>query len=210
MKLTYTFLGLVSVFLLISVLSIQAQTLLYLTGGAGSIAHSTQTISSTNGYVSNVSINGQNGVSFTLNTPSFSSSWGLDLSSATLTLLQPGLYLNATRYPFNVDNSPSPNTNGLNFDGNGEGNNTLTGEFVVLQALYSGNTLTSFAADFIQNDTGNPVGVDYGSIRYNSSVPLDVETGGKYTLVPEPTIAELFVLAIPLLFGFRLIRRFTC
>ncbi len=110
--------------------------------------------------------------------------WYLDFSTGDGSLFQPGTYLNATRYPFNGS------TPGLSFVGNGRGDNTLTGNFTVLDATYDqNNVVTSFAADFVQYDEGNTSWWNEGHIRYN------------YT-VPEPTALRL-VAAAALLLAFK-------
>jgi hypothetical protein len=214
MKLTFASLCLLAVLTFSQGEYASAQTLFYLTGNPGYLAlGTTQTDSSANGWSISASINSQEGVTFEINGPGYPSSsdtnFELDLASLSQTQLQPGLYTNATRYPFNYISydSPSTWTNGLSLAGEGRGDNTLTGEFLIFQATYSGGAVTSFAADFIQNDPGNPTSQDYGSIRYNSSIPLDVETGTSYTLVPEPTVAPLLVLGMSLLGGCGFLRR---
>jgi hypothetical protein len=110
-----------------------------------------------------------------------------------------GLYLNATRFPFNLSYYPTYSaTNGLSFTGNGRGDNMLTGEFQVLEASYSDlGVVQTFAADFIQNDEGNIYNSDYGSIRYNSSIPIDVPATFPSSLpVPEPSTAYLFLAGV--------------
>ena len=190
---------------LLTATHISAQTLFYLTGNPGYIAQGVaQTDSSANGWTITGSANYQNGPEFAINGPGYPESdiyFTLDFASKSETPLQPGLYTNATRFPFNVAGLPQADwTNGLDIDGEGRGDNELTGEFIVLQAVYSSGTLISFAADFIQNDENNASNQDYGSIRYNSSIPLDIETGHSFTLVPEPSASQLFFFAI-LLFG---------
>jgi large repetitive protein len=85
-------------------------------------------------------------------------------SGATLT---PGVYEGATRWPFQ-----SPTTPGLSVSGDGRGCNTLTGRFTVLEAEYGpGGQVVRFAADYEQHcEGGNPA--LFGSVRFNSSVPL--------------------------------------
>jgi hypothetical protein len=113
--------------------------------------------------------------------------WYLDFAAPNNAQLVPGTYLNAVRYPFQ-----SASQSGLSLDGDGRGCNTLTGQFTVLEAVYSGSNVVSFAADFIQHcEGGRPA--THGGIRYNSSVtnpppgvttisPLSVASGSAFTL----------------------------
>jgi len=94
-----------------------------------------------------------------------------------------GTYPGATRWPFNGGEP------GLNFSGNGRGNNTLTGHFTVKESVLdaSGNVL-AFAADFTQYDEGNLNWWNTGSIYYHSSIPepstaLTLATAGAAMLV---------------------------
>ena len=78
-------------------------------------------------------------------------------------LLKPGLYVGATRAPFNHNNP------GLDFSGNGRGSNSSRGKFVVHEIVWGPDReVASFAADFI---TGNQSGEKpaYGKVRYNSA-----------------------------------------
>ena len=90
-----------------------------------------------------------------------------------------GFYSSATRWPFMGSGA------GLSFEAPGRGDNTLTGDFNVLQADYdaSGNVL-SFAVDFTQYDEGVTADWVSGSLRYNSTIP-----------VPAPEPADLAILA---------------
>lgn len=76
--------------------------------------------------------------------------------------LTPGLYKDATRFPFN-NNNP-----GIDFSGNGTGHNTSRGKFQVHEIEFQGNKLSKLAVDFIfegQSSVPRPV---FGKIRYNS------------------------------------------
>lgn len=105
--------------------------------------------------------------------------WNLTLSAPYGTELVEGTYNDATRYPFQ-----DPGVPGLSFYGDGRGCNQLTGFFDVLEAVYDPDTgaIVSFAVDFVQNCEGwmPPL---YGSIRYNSDVPLPVLIPPMITLV---------------------------
>ncbi len=94
--------------------------------------------------------------------------WTLIFSATGNQNLTPGIYKNATRYPFNRGESP-----GLCFSGNGRGCNTLTGEFEILEIEYDAEgKVNIFAANFIQNCgvNGTPL---FGSIRINSEIPIE-------------------------------------
>ena len=102
-------------------------------------------------------------------------------SGATDIKLSVGTYTGVTRYPFN-DIYGGP---GLNFSKDGSGNNRLTGRFQILGIQYNEfDELISFAADFTQ--VGDNGIAEFGSVRYNSAVPLTV---------PEPTSAALLVMS---------------
>jgi hypothetical protein len=108
--------------------------------------------------------------------------WYVDLVGPSRTLVGVGTYSDALRFPFNGDHP------GLSFDGNGFGDSTLTGSFQVFEvAFHSNGQLLRFAADFTQYDRGRLADWSFGSIRYNSLIPL--------TIVPEPSTLVLSVLA---------------
>lgn len=66
------------------------------------------------------------------------------------TLLTPGIYEQATRYPFQ-----DPVVPGLSVSGAGRGCNQLKGRFQVLEAVCGpGNEVERFAADFVQSCEG--------------------------------------------------------
>jgi hypothetical protein len=93
--------------------------------------------------------------------------WSLDLGAIDRGHLQVGLYTNATRFPFNNGSTP-----GLNFSGNGRGDNTLTGSFNVRAVAYTNDTLLSAAIDFVQYDEGDVNQKSTGYARYNSNLPI--------------------------------------
>jgi hypothetical protein len=93
-------------------------------------------------------------------------------------LLQVGYYGNAVRYPSN-----SPLLPGMDVSGGSRGFNQLSGWFNVLQVSYdSAQQISALAIDFAEygeNLTQSGPAL-FGSLRYNSSVPLT-------TNVPEPS-----------------------
>jgi len=102
----------------------------------------------------------------------------LSLVGPGYTLPMEGFYPNATRWPFMESGA------GMAFSGAGRGNNTLTGYFNVLQAIYnSSGNITSFAVDFMQYDECIQTKWVSGKFRYNSEVPI-----------PEPCTLVLLAL----------------
>src|SRR5262245_32009096 len=95
--------------------------------------------------------------------------WSLDFVAPLGPELVAGTYEGATRWPFQ-----SPTVPGLSVSGDGRGCNTLTGRFTVLEAEYGATgQVLHFAADYEQHcEGGNPA--LFGSVRFNSSVPLGV------------------------------------
>jgi hypothetical protein len=109
--------------------------------------------------------NFDNGVTIQVNTSG--GGWTLAFAAPGDATLLPGTYDNATRWPFQSPTSP-----GLSVSGMGRGCNTLTGSFVVREALYgSAGEVQAFAADFEQHCEGGAAAL-VGSIRVNSSVPF--------------------------------------
>ena len=109
--------------------------------------------------------NFDNGVSISVNTTG--GVWSLAFAAPGDAILVAGTYDNATRWPFQ-----SPTNPGLSVSGMGRGCNTLTGNFVVREAVYSSTgQVQAFAADFEQHCEGGPAAL-LGSIRFNSSVPF--------------------------------------
>ena len=77
--------------------------------------------------------------------------WYADFAPASGDILAPGLYANATRWPFN---GTGP---GLSIDGNGRGCNTLTGQFTVTEATFeSDGSVRTFGTSFEQHCEGGP------------------------------------------------------
>jgi hypothetical protein len=93
--------------------------------------------------------------------------WYLDLVPIAGTLLLPGNYPSAQRWPFQ-----SPKRPGLDISGDGRGCNTLSGKFTVYEATFdSGGNATAFAADAEQHCEG-AVPALHVRVRINSIVPL--------------------------------------
>jgi hypothetical protein len=94
-------------------------------------------------------------------------SWSFNFAAPGDAPLAPGMYLSATRYPFQ-----SPTAPGLDVSGMGRGCNMLTGRFYVHEAVYgAGSSITSFAADFEQHCEGMLPAL-YGAVRFNSAIPV--------------------------------------
>jgi len=95
------------------------------------------------------------------------SSWKLRFVPPLGESLAPGAYEGATRWPVQ-----SPAAPGLDVSGEGRGCNTLAGRFTVLEAEYGPDgEVLRFAVDYEQHCNGNPAAL-FGSVRYDSSVPL--------------------------------------
>jgi len=134
----------------------------------------TVTVTRADGFGFFASRNYDQGVSFYINDfatnpdPQSERWWSIDFAAPYNVPLQLGHYADATRFPF--QDPPYP---GLNFSGNGRGNNTLLGYFDVYETLYGvHDEVLSFAADFVQYDEGFEDAWNRGSIRYNSSIPI--------------------------------------
>ncbi len=92
--------------------------------------------------------------------------WDLSFSAAGNSMLELGIYKNATRYPFNKIED-----HGFDISGCGRGCNTLISEFEILEIKYDDQgQIEAFAANFIQKCevTGAPL---FGSVRYHSAIP---------------------------------------
>jgi len=91
--------------------------------------------------------------------------WTTDFAGPTTSLLGPGDYENAQRYPFQPVGTP-----GLSVYGAGRGCNTLTGNFQVLQATYNtSSVLQTFSANFEQHCEG-AVPALFGWVRYKTKL----------------------------------------
>jgi large repetitive protein len=98
--------------------------------------------------------------------------WYLTFVPPSGEVLTPGVYEGATRWPFQ-----SPTAPGLDVTGDGRGCNTLAGRFTVFEIEYdaSGNVVR-FAVDYEQHCEGVAAAL-FGSVRYNSSMPLGGRLG---------------------------------
>jgi len=169
-----------------------ASTVLYYTSSEDSWVGQgeTATITPSQGFTFLISRNYDQGVSFWIDNfatspnPSLYQWWHVDFAAPYEALIQAGHYAGATRFAFQDPSEP-----GLDFGGNGRGNNTLLGYFDVYEAVYGmdGGVL-SFAADFVQYDSGNEDAWSMGSVRYNSDYPI-----------PEPSTIMLLLAGLPLL-----------
>jgi hypothetical protein len=130
------------------------------------------------GFAFGVRRNFDHGISFSINdfasSPGTSRWWYLDFAAPLGATLEAGAYDDAHRFPFQGPDA------GLSFDGNGRGDNQLSGSFDVLSVKYgpAGDVL-SFDATFVQLDENIPSWWNRGEIRYNVSS------------IPEPTMVEL-------------------
>jgi hypothetical protein len=90
--------------------------------------------------------------------------WYFDFVPAVGTILAPGTYDPATRYPFNGTG------NGLEVSGNGRGCNTILGSFTVNQVRYSpvDGTLVAIDLTFVQHCEGG-VPALRGELKWNAS-----------------------------------------
>ena len=93
-------------------------------------------------------------------------SWDGDfVAMSPLTSLEPGYYPGLERYPFH-----DPAVGGLNWSGEGRGNNTLTGWFAVDEVTYSGGALASIHLRFEQrSSSGGPA--LHGVIHWTAGDP---------------------------------------
>ncbi len=143
----------------------------------------------------NITTNFDQGASVTFNDGNY---WSFDFAAPTYdpvtntnsgNPLEVGFYDNATRYPFN-----SPTRPGLNFSGNGRGNNTLGGWFDILEVVYgTGGEILKLAVDFRQFDESESMTgpSTFGSLRINSDIALNL-TGEPLSQVPVPAAVWLF------------------
>ena len=98
-----------------------------------------------------------------LTDPTSGGYWMFDFASPAGTLLAPGLYLQAQRWPFQTGSAP-----GLSIDGNGAGCNTLTGTFSIEELARDPTGLTRFSATFEQHCEGATAAL-HGVINYQAT-----------------------------------------
>lgn len=116
--------------------------------------------------------------------------WYLSLTAPTDAQLTTGVYANAARFP------DEGSSGGLDFFGNGRGNNSLTGSFTIWEfSQAEDGTVLSFAADFLQYDGGSLDAWNKGAIRYNSDVAIEL-TPEPYTPLPPPPSPDDPITAI--------------
>jgi len=108
--------------------------------------------------------------------------------------LVPGVYEEATRWPFQAVTEP-----GLDISGNGRGCNMLTGRFVVHDAIYGANqSIRFFDASFEQHCEGATPAL-YGEVRFGAPPnPLGYHSPG---LVNCNTSAPTIVASTPTIYG---------
>ena len=91
--------------------------------------------------------------------------WNASFGAPLGTELAPGTYTGAVRTMSRDSSQP-----GLDVSGNGEGCNTLTGEFVIHEIEWDVGVLYSLSASFRQRCDGNPArGDTYGEVRFNAT-----------------------------------------
>lgn len=89
-----------------------------------------------------------------------------------------------------------PQSPGLDFSGQSRGDNDLSGWFRVLQCdLNASGNVASYAVDFMQYDELATYAWNYGSLRYNSDIPI--------TPIPEPTTSTLLLLGMLVIGSYR-------
>lgn len=144
----------------------------------------------------NISYQGSNYWNFEFSAPTYDRTQNTNDGQ----LLQVGMYTNAERFPFN-----SPTKPGIDISGAGRGNNMESGWFDVLQISYDSNgNLGQFAVDFKQFDERNTTVGLFGSLRFNSDIPLNLSGVAP---VPEPTSLCLMLVGLLGVFGASVRRR---
>jgi hypothetical protein len=114
-------------------------------------------------------------ISIGIENPKKKDYWHLEFAAPQGAVISKGSFKDAMRYPFQPKGLP-----GLSFSGCHRGCNELAGEFTVLEAVFEGSRVISFAVDFIQYEEGMKEKWNKGSVRYNSRVPLsDIPTSIK-------------------------------
>lgn len=115
----------------------------------------------------NATRNFDSGVSIKYQDDSAGTWWDLDFAAADDVPLIVGVYAGAERFPFQGAGQP-----GLSVSGSGRGCNQLSGQFEVLEVIYTAQgRVERFAADFEQQCDASS-GLLRGAVRYNSTVPF--------------------------------------
>jgi hypothetical protein len=143
----------------------------YIGGGKSYMAGGPASVSTPSGSTTTVSL--------TLQDSSTGSSWYVDFAAGAGSLLAPGLYDPARRYPFQVGTAA-----GLSVDGNGRGCNMLTGRFSIEELARDPSTgITRFSATLEQHCEGGASALR-GVINFHASG------------TPDPTLAADRVIAL--------------
>lgn len=175
---------------ILSVNLLSAQNILYFTSSPGSWIGQGQTLTFTDPADFSVSRYFSQGA-YTDALQFSVDGYYLFLVGPNYTVPTVGYYSDATRWPFMGTGA------GLSFEAPGRGDNTLTGNFDVLQADYDANgNVVSFAVDFTQYDEGVTADWVSGSLRYNSTIPVPA---------PEPTGLAILTASLATLSLYRII-----
>lgn len=150
------------------IINAEKKTALYMVSSAKDFVGQGKAAAYIEGRDQHFKINGSDErISLTLRGPA--DWWFIEFSAPRDQKLMPGIYKNATRSPFNKEEA------GIAFLGCGRGCNEVAGEFEILELEYNHKgKIRSFAANFVQKcETINPP--LFGSIRYNSIIPIEAQ-----------------------------------
>lgn len=118
--------------------------------------------------LNNTSFN-RGAVSFSISGPG--NAWNVGMLAPYGRTLEIREYGPAVRYPSSGFLIPE-----FNFSGNGVGCNKSTSKFRILEADYEpGISVTSFAIDFVHHCSSHFPRRTFGSLRFNSSLPISLE-----------------------------------
>ncbi|MGF1526113.1 MAG: hypothetical protein ACFCBW_04885 [Candidatus Competibacterales bacterium] len=116
-------------------------------------------------------VNFDNGITVDYDDDAPGTWWTLSFAAPGEVPLEVGVYRDASRFPFQGAAEP-----GLSVSGSGRGCNALDGSFDVLEVSYGADGgIESFAVDFEQQ-CDNSVGLLRGSLRFNSQLPVAVDS----------------------------------
>ncbi len=101
--------------------------------------------------------------------------------------MQTGVYTDAQRADFATPGHP-----GLDISFQNRGCNTVSGSFTVTDAVFTGDTINSFSASFVQHCEGAEPALT-GSFTYFSAAPAAVPEPGTSALLAFPLLAIFFV-----------------